>query len=239
MAAADSVENDKRPASTLLATRESSPGSKIGIFPLLQPRDLRGVLVDAGYDMPEIGKTSPGHEPHIAGTDHRYPHERNLPTSFMRDGCGVPARPGSQPCPPPPSPSPMCRSSSCVASQAWLAPCRRESRLRAVDDISLRTKELGEVGAIPPGYAGGERHFPRPDSHRCPPPVSTQLAVIRCARQGAMRARTHKRAKPAHPAANRSRGQGRSTLRTAMPVPAQCRNCRGARLRRARADPSR
>jgi len=28
--------------------------------------------------MPEIGEAGPGHEPHITGTDHRYPHDKDL-----------------------------------------------------------------------------------------------------------------------------------------------------------------
>ena len=36
--------------------------------------DLVHVLVDAGYIVPEIGKAGAGHEPDVAGADHRDVH---------------------------------------------------------------------------------------------------------------------------------------------------------------------
>ena len=43
---------------------------------LFQPVDLGGVLVDAGHDMPEVGKTRPAYQAHIACPDHRYAHAK-------------------------------------------------------------------------------------------------------------------------------------------------------------------
>src|SRR5262249_24003095 len=74
MAAADSVANESRPASTLLATSASKPGSKIGIFPFWVP-DLRCIPIDTDYDVPKIRKACAGHEPDVAGTHHCYSHE--------------------------------------------------------------------------------------------------------------------------------------------------------------------
>src|SRR5262245_19399236 len=46
--------------------------------------DLGRVLVDAGDDMAEIGKTGSGHEPHISGADHCDTHEKTYQqTSYL------------------------------------------------------------------------------------------------------------------------------------------------------------
>src|SRR5262249_28222421 len=44
-------------------------------LPALELPDLRRIPIDTGYVVPEIGKTSAGHEPDVAGTDHCYSHE--------------------------------------------------------------------------------------------------------------------------------------------------------------------
>src|SRR5215813_14634273 len=45
------------------------------LFPYTTLPDLRRIPIDTGYVVPEIGKTSAGHEPDVAGTDHCYSHE--------------------------------------------------------------------------------------------------------------------------------------------------------------------
>ena len=49
-----------------------------GHHAILQPVDLARILVHAGDDMAEIGKAGPGHQPHIAGPDHRHAHGEPL-----------------------------------------------------------------------------------------------------------------------------------------------------------------
>ncbi len=50
-----------------------------GNVAVAQPRDLGGILVDAGDLMTEIGKACPGHEPDISGADHGDAHENPDP----------------------------------------------------------------------------------------------------------------------------------------------------------------
>ena len=70
---------------------EGQPAAlRIGLDQRLQPRlpdrhlagvqavDLRLVLVDAANAVSEIGKARAGHEPHIAGADHRDTHAFSL-----------------------------------------------------------------------------------------------------------------------------------------------------------------
>src|SRR5215471_21398003 len=46
-----------------------------GHFALAEPRDLVGILVDAGDVVTEIGKTGAGHKPDISRANHRNAHE--------------------------------------------------------------------------------------------------------------------------------------------------------------------
>ncbi len=73
-AAGRSVVNESRPAAAFFATSASSPGSKIGISPLLQPGDLGAILVDANDIDAELGKARSRDEPDIACSDYRNTH---------------------------------------------------------------------------------------------------------------------------------------------------------------------
>src|SRR5262249_44288200 len=42
---------------------------------VLELPDLRCILIDTGYDVPEIRKTGVGHEPDVTATDHCYSNE--------------------------------------------------------------------------------------------------------------------------------------------------------------------
>ena len=76
IAATASVVKRRRPVARLPATISSSPGSKIGICPGLEPLDLACVHVDADHVVADFGEAGPGHQANIAGAENGDAHAK-------------------------------------------------------------------------------------------------------------------------------------------------------------------
>ncbi len=85
IAASASVVKRRRFRARFAATRSPSPGSKIGISPPVQTRDLGRVDIHADDFVADFGKTGAGDQTNITGAENTDAHQTTFNSPCIRD----------------------------------------------------------------------------------------------------------------------------------------------------------